>query len=132
VIPDRSTLRESARYWTSRLLPGADLPTATFSTQRFQRHWHEGYVIQVIQRGAQSYQYRGATRIAASGSIAAINPGEVHTGERATPHGWTYRAFYPTVRSPTADATRLMLPPRIDPSTDGILSRDGCKPDPFL
>jgi AraC-like DNA-binding protein len=26
-----------------------------------------------------------------------INPGEIHTGEAATPTGWAYRAFYPAV-----------------------------------
>jgi AraC-like DNA-binding protein len=100
---------EHARYWTSPLLPGAELLTATFSHQRFTPHWHETYVVPVIQSGAQSYRYRGATRVAPSGSVAAINPGEVHTGERAARDGWTYRAFYPTVdwmRRMASDAGR--------------------------
>ncbi|HZM61195.1 MAG TPA: AraC family transcriptional regulator [Vicinamibacterales bacterium] len=92
----RAERRESARYWTSDLLPGGELLTATFREQRFSRHWHETYVIPVIQAGAQGYWYRGGHHTATPGTIAAINPGEVHTGERATRDGWVYRAFYPS------------------------------------
>ena len=89
--------RDAATYWTTPLLPSGQLLTATFRNQTFCRHWHETYVIPVIQAGAQGYWYRGAQRSAPAGTIAAINPGEIHTGERDTPEGWMYRAFYPTV-----------------------------------
>jgi AraC-like DNA-binding protein len=88
---------DAAHYWTAPLFPGGTLLTATFRNQRFCRHWHETYVIPVMQAGAQAYWYRGAQHVAPAGTIAAINPGEVHDGERAAPQGWTYRAFYPTV-----------------------------------
>jgi AraC-like DNA-binding protein len=88
---------DAATYWTTPLFPGGTLLRATFRNQRFCRHWHETYVIPVIQTGAQEYWYRGAAHVAPAGTIAAINPGEIHTGERATPQGWIYRAFYPTV-----------------------------------
>lgn len=89
--------RDQARFWRSPLLPGAELLTAQYYAQEFAPHWHEGFSIPVIQTGAQSYRYRGAKCLAGVGSIAAINPGEIHTGERATDEGWTYRAFYPSV-----------------------------------
>jgi AraC-like DNA-binding protein len=89
--------RDAARYWRSPLLPDAELLNAEYYEQEFAPHWHESYSIPVIQDGAQTYRYRGALRLAGAGSIAAINPGEVHTGERATAHGWAYRAFYPSV-----------------------------------
>lgn len=89
--------RDAARYWTTPLLAGGELLTATFRKQRFCRHWHDTYVIPMIQGGAQGYWYRGCQQTAPAGSIAAINPGEIHTGERVTPVGWAYRAFYPTV-----------------------------------
>ncbi|MES2951344.1 MAG: AraC family transcriptional regulator [Pseudomonadota bacterium] len=89
--------RDDARLWRSPLLPDAELLTAQYYAQEFAPHWHDGFSIPVIQTGAQSYRYRGALCIAAAGSIAAINPGEIHTGERATDDGWTYRAFYPSV-----------------------------------
>ena len=91
------TFRDAAHYWRSPLLPDAELLTAEYYEQEFAPHWHESYSIPVIQDGAQTYRYRGTLRLAGAHSIAAINPGEVHTGERATEHGWAYRAFYPSV-----------------------------------
>ncbi|MDP3650794.1 MAG: AraC family transcriptional regulator [Rhodoferax sp.] len=90
-------LRDDARLWRSPLLPDAELLTAEYYAQEFAPHWHEGFSIPVIQRGAQTYRYRGTLCLAGVGSIAAINPGEIHTGERATDTGWAYRAFYPSV-----------------------------------
>lgn len=89
--------RDAARLWRSPLLPNIELLTAEYYAQKFAPHWHEGFSIPVIQTGAQSYRYRGALCVAGVGSIAAINPGEIHTGERATANGWTYRAFYPSL-----------------------------------
>lgn len=89
--------REAAKYWTTPLFPTGELLTATFLEQRFCRHWHETYVIAVILAGAQGYWYRGAQRTSPCGTFDVINPGEVHTGEAATPAGWAYRAFYPAV-----------------------------------
>lgn len=93
----KNTLRDDARLWRSPLLPDAELLTAEYYAQEFAPHWHEGFSIPVIQRGAQTYRYRGTLCLAGVGSIAAINPGEIHTGERATDTGWAYRAFYPSV-----------------------------------
>ena len=92
-----AVLCDDARYWRSPLLPDAELLNAQYYEQEFAPHWHDGYSIPVITSGAQTYRYRGSKRLASVGCIAAINPGEVHTGERATEFGWTYRAFYPSV-----------------------------------
>lgn len=89
--------RDDARYWRSPLLPGAELLTAEFYEQKFAPHWHDSFCVPVIQAGAQSYRYRGAQCVAGVGCITAINPGEVHTCERATENGWAYRAFYPSI-----------------------------------
>lgn len=88
---------DNPRYWRTPLMPDAELLTAEYYAQEFAPHWHETFSIPVIQAGAQSYLYRGTTCIAGVGYIAAINPGEVHTGERYTDFGWASRAFYPTV-----------------------------------
>lgn len=106
---------DAANYWTTPLFPGGTLLTATFRNQRFCRHWHETYVIPVIQTGAQGYWYRGAQHVAPAGTIAAINPGEIHTGERATPEGWVYRAFYPTVAWIEGLATTITRGPAATP-----------------
>ncbi|MFZ6654700.1 AraC family transcriptional regulator [Undibacterium sp. TJN19] len=93
----QTAFRDDARFWRSPLLPDAEMLTAEYFAQEFAPHWHESFSIPVIQSGAQTYRYRGARCLAAVGCIAAINPGEIHTGERATEHGWAYRAFYPSV-----------------------------------
>jgi AraC-like DNA-binding protein len=91
------TIRDDARFWRSPLLPDAEMLTAEYYAQEFAPHWHDGFAIPIIQLGAQSYRYCGSRCVAAAGSIAAINPGEIHTGERATDNGWAYRAFYPSI-----------------------------------
>lgn len=91
------TFRDEARFWRSPLLPDAELLTAEYFMQEFAPHWHEGFSIPVIEAGAQTYHYRGTRCLAGTGCIAAINPGEIHTGERATENGWAYRAFYPSL-----------------------------------
>ena len=90
------TFHDTSRYWRTPLLPDAELLTAEYYAQEFAPHWHESFSIPVIQAGAQSYQYRGSKRVAGVGNIALINPGEVHTGERAAEFGWASRAFYPS------------------------------------
>jgi AraC-like DNA-binding protein len=35
--------------------------------------------------------------VAPRGSIVLINPGEMHTGEAASEHGWMYRMLYPDI-----------------------------------
>jgi len=90
-------IRDEARFWRNPLLPDAEMLTAKYYAQKFAPHWHEEFVIPIIQFGAQSYRYRGSRCVAAAGAIGAINPGEIHTGERAAENGWAYRVFYPTV-----------------------------------
>jgi AraC-like DNA-binding protein len=87
-------LRDSARYWRTPLLPGADLLTAEYHDHAFAPHWHDAYTIPVIERGAETYRYLGAEYVAEAGSVPVINPGEVHTGARAVDEGWRYRVMY--------------------------------------
>jgi AraC-like DNA-binding protein len=98
---------ETARYWRSPLLPGAELLTARFLDYRFAPHWHDAFVVAVIERGAERYHHRGTRRVAGAGTIAPVNPGEVHTGERAVEEGWAYRVFYPSVEWMEGVATGL-------------------------
>ncbi|MCB6184150.1 AraC family transcriptional regulator [Leeia sp. TBRC 13508] len=86
-----------ARLFRHPLLPETDLLSAHYVEHTFSPHWHDCYVVPVIQAGAQLYQYAREQHLAVFGSIGVINPGEVHTGMRAGDDGWTYRAFYPPV-----------------------------------
>ncbi|WP_321927090.1 helix-turn-helix transcriptional regulator [Paraburkholderia guartelaensis] len=89
-----SRFRDSARYWRTPLLPGADLVTAEYNEHTFAPHWHEAYTIPVIEGGAECFRYRGTQHVAETGSVPVINPGELHTGSRAVEEGWSYRVMY--------------------------------------
>ncbi|WP_321876109.1 helix-turn-helix transcriptional regulator [Paraburkholderia bannensis] len=90
----RSSFRDSARYWRSPLLPGAELLTAEYHDHEFTAHWHDAYTVPVIEEGAECYRYSGAHHVAEAGSVPVINPGELHTGARAVDEGWRYRVMY--------------------------------------
>ena len=75
-------------------IPGLQLMRANYRTQAFPRHSHEGFGVGVIEQGALGFYYRGEHLVALAGRINTVNPDEVHTGQAATPGGWTYRMFY--------------------------------------
>ncbi|MGV2289036.1 AraC family transcriptional regulator [Trinickia sp. YCB016] len=86
--------RNSVRYWRTPLLPGADMVTAEYLDHEFAPHWHDAYTIPVIEAGAEMFDYLGSHHVAETGTVPVINPGELHTGSRATEHGWQYRVCY--------------------------------------
>ena len=90
--------QNSARYWRTPLLPGADLLTAEYHDHEFAPHWHDAYTIPVIVAGAEGYRYRGSNYVAEAGGVPIINPGELHTGSKAVEAGWRYRVMYAPVQ----------------------------------
>jgi len=77
-----------------RDLGAVDLLHATYVTQTFPRHSHDGFAVGVIERGTLGFYYRGENVVASAGAINLANQGEAHTGQAATASGWTYRMFY--------------------------------------
>ena len=71
-----------------------NLMRARYVTQVFAPHFHEGYCLGVIERGALGFRYMGERVVAPAGAVNLAVPGEVHTGEAADARGWTYRMFY--------------------------------------
>ena len=90
---------DQARLWRVPLLPGTDILQATYVRQAFRPHAHEEYAIGIIERGAQSVRFGSSRQIFAAGTLALINPGEVHTGQAQTTRGWAYRMLYPPVET---------------------------------
>ncbi|WP_087026444.1 AraC family transcriptional regulator [Thaumasiovibrio subtropicus] len=76
-------------------LGGVEVLQATYHTQTFSRHSHEGYCVGVIEEGAQCFYRTGGNHIAPQDSIILVNADEVHTGHSATEEGWSYQALYP-------------------------------------
>lgn len=89
-------MHEHADYRRLTHLDGLELLHATFVTHSFAPHTHDHYVIGLIERGVETYTYRGERVTALPGQLILVNPGEVHTGEAGASAGWTYRTLYPT------------------------------------
>jgi len=85
---------EPVSIWSPPETPGMQLMRASFKTQTFARHSHEGYGVGVIEAGALGFSYRGAGLVAPQGAVNTVNPDEAHTGHAAATDGWTYRMFY--------------------------------------
>ncbi len=92
-----SPAQEHTHFWRDPALNNLELLRATYITHAFAPHTHEGYAIGVIEGGAEQFRYRRSVHVAPRGSVVLINPGEMHTGEAATEHGWMYRMLYPDI-----------------------------------
>lgn len=89
-------IQEHAMFWRDPLLDNLELLHATYVTHTFAPHMHEGFVIGIVDRGAETFTYRRSSHVAPVGSIVLINPCEMHTGSAATEQGWSYRCLYPS------------------------------------
>lgn len=77
---------------------GLDALDAAFTTHAFARHWHDYYVVGLVEDGAQRFWCRRDTFFTPRGGLILLNPGEAHTGEAAQDvAGFRYRALYPTI-----------------------------------
>jgi AraC-like DNA-binding protein len=55
---------------------------------------HETFSLGAIESGASKIRYRGSTVTQQAGDVVVIPAQEVHTGEAASPAGWSYRMLY--------------------------------------
>ena len=88
-------LHEHATFWRDPLLDNLELLHATYVTHTFAPHMHEGFVVGIVDKGAEAFTYRRSSYVAPSGSTVLINPCEMHTGSAAIEQGWSYRCLYP-------------------------------------
>lgn len=91
---EHQATKERARFWRADDIGDVELLHARYFTWSFAKHTHEGFAVGVIEDGAESFYYRGATHTAAVGSLIVFNPNEVHTGQGADEYGWEFRIFY--------------------------------------
>lgn len=89
--------QEIVRFWRDADLGNVEFLRATYITHVYSRHTHEGYAVGLIERGAETFEYRHSKFVAPAGHVVVINPGEVHTGQAATALGWSYNMLYPDV-----------------------------------
>lgn len=101
--------QETTRLWQAQALGDIELLHARYVQQRFAPHVHEGYVITIIESGAQRFWHRGCEHLAPEGSMVLINPDELHTGAKAHAQGWRYRGYYPEQERITSVLDELEL-----------------------
>jgi AraC-like DNA-binding protein len=89
-----AAVAEKVKLWRLPELGGVQLMHATYVTQTFPRHTHDGFAVGVIERGALGFYYRGENVVASAGAVNLANPDAAHTGHAAAEAGWTYRMFY--------------------------------------
>lgn len=91
---DHGGSAENAKMWRADDIGDVELLHARYITYSFARHTHEGAAIGVIEDGAESFEYKGATYTAPKGNLVVFNPGDAHTGQGADEYGWRFRIFY--------------------------------------
>lgn len=84
---------DSARLWKTTL-PGIELFEARLHHHRFGKHFHEAYTIGFNETGQGSCYHHGENRFLNPHSFNLINPGDIHTGQVASPDGWGFRNIY--------------------------------------
>ena len=84
-----------SKFWR---IPELDLECirVAHSNHFFPRHYHESYVIEVVECGRNEFWCDGKTYSARPHDIIIIHPGQMHTGYPAGPYRLSYRALYPS------------------------------------
>ncbi len=85
---------ESIRFWRASDMGDIELLHASYVRQQFNRHYHEGYAVGVIESGVLGFDYLGRNYEAEPGQINLAIPGEPHNGFAGCRAGWCYRMFY--------------------------------------
>ena len=88
--------QEWSQIWHNAQLD-VELLQASYVRHAYPRHFHEYYVICVIERGFQSFTHQDAKHFTPPGGVILVNPGAVHTGEAADEQGFQMRSLYPTL-----------------------------------
>jgi len=88
--------QEWSQIWHNPQLD-VELLQASYVQHAYPRHFHEYYVLCVIERGFQSFTHQDTKHLTPPGGVILINPGAVHTGEPANDQGFQMRCLYPTL-----------------------------------
>jgi AraC-like DNA-binding protein len=85
---------EHARFIRPPGLPGVEALQATFVSHRYAPHAHDVWTVALVTSGAAHFELGGNGHTAPAGTTFLIPPEAVHTGEAASPGGYTYRVLY--------------------------------------
>jgi AraC-like DNA-binding protein len=109
------------KIWRSGSLPGVELLRASRTQHYFPKHFHDTYVIPLLELGTMLSIYRGRQNALRPGDIDILEPGVVHTSWPGEECGWSYRCLYISpefLRHSVLEFGKLYLP-----SLDPLLGR---------
>jgi AraC-like DNA-binding protein len=89
---------DQARLWTDPMLGGIEATSCRFVHHRFAPHTHDTLMIGLIAAGAKTFAHGRKEHIVGVGGVSIVNPGEAHTGARASEGELRYRALYVSPR----------------------------------
>ena len=94
-VTDHDT-NETAKFWKAEEFDSLELLRARYIQHRFAPHAHPTFAIGVITYGIETFKLGPQLHAAPAGTLALVNPGEVHTGQAGDARGWKYHVFYPS------------------------------------
>jgi AraC-like DNA-binding protein len=95
---------QETKFWRVRNLNDLELNHAHCRSQEFPRHFHEEYVIGVMEQGLERVSCGGTVYVAGPGTLILFNPGQSHASSSIDDAGFARRMFYPA-----ADMLRSVL-----------------------
>lgn len=87
--------------------------------QPFHSHFHEHYVIGLVEKGERKRICRGETHCIHGGDVLIFNPGESHACEQSDEETLHYRALeipWQTMRGWTEEISGMCEPPSFQPN----------------
>lgn len=91
-------MQDEAILWRIPKFHGLEFLKATSVHHSYARHWHDTFVIQVVESGVNGLYCAGSMYSVPAGNILVINPGDVHTGFAEGHRPMSYRSVYPSPR----------------------------------
>jgi AraC-like DNA-binding protein len=113
-----------SRFWRVPELEHLECIKVTSSRHCFPRHFHETYVIEVVEEGSNECWCDGRIYSAEPNDILVIHPGEIHTGYPASSIPISYRAFYPSKSLMKGIENRINCNRRVAPRFRSNVIRD--------
>jgi AraC-like DNA-binding protein len=84
-----------SHIWSVPAANGIELLHATSVKHCYPRHWHDTYVIEVVEEGINGFYCSRGTFAANAHEMMIFHPGEVHTGYPLGSQPLVYRSIYP-------------------------------------
>lgn len=91
------TSSQDTKFWRVKNLDGLELSHSSHSAQGLPRHFHEEYIIGVVERGLERVSCGGTVYTTGAGTLILFNPGQAHASSGIDDSGFTRRTFYPSV-----------------------------------